>query len=124
MDSRFHGNDKERNGNDKERNGNDSGKKYLRGSACICGSLLSVDSRVRGNDMREYGNDMNEYCPLLLMAAKSQGATLDEGEKEKSRCLKMDCAWYVMYDQPPAEGCAIMKISDFLKLVTLRMPKL
>lgn len=66
---------------------------------------------------------MSPICPLLLMAAKLKESKGTESEKSSAECLKGECAWYVSYDQPFSEGCAIMKISDSIKNITLNLPR-
>ena len=66
---------------------------------------------------------MSLICPLFLMAAKRKESQGTESEKGSAECIKGKCAWYVSYDQPISEGCAIMKISDSLKYITLNLPR-
>ena len=59
-------------------------------------------------------------CPLLLMAVKQRGNMMGESEREATECLKGECAWYVYHIQPDSEGCAIPKLSDSLKNISLK----
>lgn len=66
---------------------------------------------------------MSTICPLLLMAAKQKGELVTANERDSVECLKTACAWYVLHEQPFSEGCAIQKISDDLKQISLSVAK-
>lgn len=66
---------------------------------------------------------MSPICPLLLMALKHKENLDAKSEKSSAECIKGECAWYVIHSQPPSEGCAIMKISDAIKTITLNLPR-
>lgn len=66
---------------------------------------------------------MSLICPLLLMAVKHKQSQGAESEKSSAECIEGDCAWYTSYTQPPSEGCALIKISDSLKYITLNLPR-
>ncbi len=55
---------------------------------------------------------MAKVCPLLLIAGKGE------------ECVEEDCAWYVIHEQPNAEGCAIAELSNNLKTISLRIKEL
>ncbi len=59
-------------------------------------------------------------CPLILMAAKQRGNMMGESEREAAECIKAECAWWVFHVQPDSEGCAIPKLSDCLKTISLK----
>lgn len=65
---------------------------------------------------------MTEICPLLLMAIKHKENTAKGTQQNVAQCLKEKCAWYVSHELPHSEGCAIEKISDSLKYITLNLP--
>jgi hypothetical protein len=52
------------------------------------------------------------------MASKQRGELVTAAERDSVECLKEACAWYVMLDTPPSEGCAVAKISDSLKIIS------
>lgn len=52
---------------------------------------------------------MAKVCPLLLIAEKG-----DE-------CLEDKCAWYVRFKSPKLGGCAIEKLSGYLKGIGLKI---
>lgn len=66
---------------------------------------------------------MSPICPLLLMAMKHKENLDAQSEKSAAECIKEECAWYGFYSQPASEGCAIMKISDSLKTISLNLPR-
>ncbi len=65
---------------------------------------------------------MSGICPLFLMASKQKGELVTATEKNGVECLKGACAWYVMHEIPPTEGCAVAKIADLLKYITSNLP--
>jgi hypothetical protein len=44
-------------------------------------------------------------------------------EKDAVECLGEACAWYVIHESPHAEGCAVAKISDVLKTISMNLPR-
>jgi GTPase Era involved in 16S rRNA processing len=56
------------------------------------------------------------------MAIKHKENTAKGTQQNVAQCLKEKCAWYVSHELPHSEGCAIEKISDSLKYITLNLP--
>ena len=59
-------------------------------------------------------------CPLLMTAVKQQGSLMGESGREAAECIKEACAWYVIQMQPNSEGCAIAKLTDAVKVISLK----
>ncbi len=66
---------------------------------------------------------MSSICPLYLMASKQKGELVTATEKDGVECLKGACAWYVMLETPRTEGCAVAKIADLLKSISMNLPR-
>ena len=56
---------------------------------------------------------MPNICPLLMIAVKESGFISDLEEKQ-ARCLKGDCAWFVIDEDQGKEGCAIKAMTGSL----------
>ena len=69
---------------------------------------------------------MEEICPLLLIAIKQSENIITDPEKTWAQCLKKKCAWYAIYEMPGVKGlqkgCAIKKLSDSLKTISINIP--
>jgi len=69
---------------------------------------------------------MEEICPLLLIAIKQSENIITDPEKTWAQCLKEKCAWYATYEMPGVKGlqkgCAIKKLSDSLKTISINIP--
>ncbi len=44
-------------------------------------------------------------------------------EKNAVECLGEACAWYVIHESPHTEGCAMARISDMLKTMSVNLPR-
>jgi hypothetical protein len=56
---------------------------------------------------------MLDICPLLMIAIKEPGFISDLEEKQ-ARCLRGECAWFVIDEAQGKEGCAIKAIAGAL----------
>jgi len=56
----------------------------------------------------------DKICPLLSIPPKEALIA-----RKKVLCKKDECAWYVKYER--SEGCAIKKLSDSLKTISLKI---
>ncbi|MGD8539811.1 MAG: hypothetical protein PVI66_13930 [Candidatus Aminicenantes bacterium] len=56
---------------------------------------------------------MSEICPLLMIAVKESGFISDLEEKQ-ARCLKEECAWFVVSEDQGKAGCAIKLLTESL----------
>ena len=54
---------------------------------------------------------MSNICPLVLIAVKETGF-ITEIEEKQSRCLGIDCAWFVSHEDPEKAGCVIKVLSN------------
>jgi hypothetical protein len=66
---------------------------------------------------------MSGICPLLLMASQQKEDHVTSASKESIECLKGACAWYVIHELPYTEGCAVAKLSETLKTISMNLPK-
>jgi hypothetical protein len=62
---------------------------------------------------------MLEICPLLMIAIKEPGFISDLEEKQ-ARCLRAECAWFVVDEAQGKEGCAIKAIAGSLDSVSAK----
>jgi hypothetical protein len=60
---------------------------------------------------------MPDICPLLMIAVKESGFISDLEEKQ-ARCLREECAWFVVDEDQGKEGCAIRAMAGPLKSAT------
>jgi hypothetical protein len=60
---------------------------------------------------------MLDICPLLMIAIKEPGFISDIEEKQ-ARCLRGDCAWFVAFEDPEREECAIKAMAESLHSVS------
>jgi len=56
---------------------------------------------------------MPDICPLLMIAVKESGFISDLEEKQ-ARCLRGECAWFVVDEDQGKEGCAIKAMAGSL----------
>lgn len=56
---------------------------------------------------------MPEICPLLMISIKEPGFISDMEEKQ-ARCLRGECAWFVVSEDQGKEGCAIKALAGSL----------
>jgi len=66
---------------------------------------------------------MSGICPLLLMASRHKGEIATAAGKNAVECLGEACAWFVIHESPHAEGCAMARIADVLKSISLNLPR-
>ena len=57
------------------------------------------------------------------MASQQKGDPITSAQKDSVECLKVACAWYVTHELPYSEGCAIAKMSETLKTISMDIPK-
>ena len=62
-------------------------------------------------------------CPLLLQAIKESGDIIKDNEREWSQCLRDQYAWFVKYEVPEFQGCAISEISNTIKYISINLPR-
>ena len=62
---------------------------------------------------------MLDICPLLMIAIKEPGFISDIEEKQ-ARCLRRDCAWFVVDEDQGKEGCAMKAIAGSLELASTK----
>lgn len=66
---------------------------------------------------------MSGICPLLLMASQQKGDPITSAQKDSVECLKGACAWYVTQEIPYSEGCAVAKMAETLKAISMNLPR-
>jgi hypothetical protein len=67
---------------------------------------------------------MPKICPLLLITVSQPGTLIADQERESARCLGEECTWYVKFEAPKKEGCAIRELSYSLKTISMNIPLL